>query len=85
MFGVEWRPSVQLVLIELWGLADPPLQARISAAVNMLEQRLSRDPLNEGESRDGDIRMTFESPLGISFVVDTDAKTVTVIKVWQYA
>lgn len=82
MFRVEWRADVQIVLLELWALAERALRSRISRAVIELERRLSIDPLNEGESRVGDVRITFEEPLGISFAVDSTAGVVTVVGVW---
>jgi hypothetical protein len=85
MFSVGWSSDTQLVLFELWALAEPPVQARISAAVNKIEPRLAQNPWNEGESRGDDLRITFESPLGIIFSIDDAAKSVTVLDVWLYA
>jgi hypothetical protein len=82
MFRVEWSRSVELVIFELWALAEPALQARISAAINELERRLSLNPLNEGESRLDNIRITFQRPLGIEFSVDSATMIVTVLRAW---
>jgi hypothetical protein len=69
-------------LFELWILADSFDQARISAAVNELELRLSIDPLNVGESRSGELRVEFETPLGISYLVFLDQTVVEIGHVW---
>ncbi len=82
MYQVEWMQSVELTLLEFWALVDALLWAQIRAAVNELERRLSLDPLNEGESRIGDDRVTYCAPLGVNFSVDSATKTVTIFRVW---
>lgn len=84
MFGIEWPPDVEIVLLELWAMAKPSLRAQISAAINELERRLALDPLNEGESRIDGVRVTFERPLGIKFTVDNASRTVRVLDVWLF-
>jgi len=84
MFRIEWPPSIEIALLELWAMADPMLRARISATINELERRLAQDPLNEGESRIDEVRVAFERPLGIKFTVDTVSMIVTVLDVWLF-
>ncbi len=84
MFRVDWLQSVQLDILGFWFMRDAAFQAQVSAAVNELERRLASDPPNEGESRDGDARVTFERPLDISFTVDVSARVVTVDNVWLF-
>jgi hypothetical protein len=51
MFRVEWLQSALDELADLWTRADPVQRQAITAASNLLDQRLRRDPHFEGESR----------------------------------
>ena len=79
---VEWQPKAQLQMLELWATVDAGMAARISAAILELERRLSTDPANEGESRAGKVRITFEPPFGINFSSDPDDRLVSIDSVW---
>ncbi len=82
MFRIDWDSEVQLELLELWAFAPQRLQARISAAINKLENRLALDPFQDSESRDDDKHVTFEPPLGIEFTVDRSTMTVHIERAW---
>lgn len=53
----------------------------ITAASHAVEQRLIRDPLTEGESRDEDTRITFEGPLSVTFKVEPADSTVVIVHI----
>jgi hypothetical protein len=53
MFRVEWLQSALDDLASLWTRADSALRRAITVATHELEQRLARDPHNEGEARSG--------------------------------
>ncbi|MBA4067140.1 MAG: hypothetical protein C0501_26230 [Isosphaera sp.] len=81
-FTVVWLPIALTMLADLWTVATD--RAAITAASHRLDQRLAADPLNEGESRDGDERIAFEPPLQILFRVDPAAHVVTVTSVGRF-
>jgi hypothetical protein len=81
MFRVEWLQSALDELASAWMQADALLRQAITAASHSVEQRLQRDPLNEGESRSGGRRITFVPPLAVTFRVEPDGQTVTVLHV----
>jgi hypothetical protein len=45
---------------------------------------LPKTPENEGESRVGNRRITFEKPLAMYFDVDSVAKVDQVVRVWEF-
>jgi len=65
-FRVDWRPAAERHLAQLW--VDAPDRQAVTDAADWLEAEMTRDPMNLGESRDGQRRMAFRGPLGISFV-----------------
>lgn len=81
MFRIEWVQSALDELSDLWLLADSTQRQAITAATHSLEQRLLSDPANEGESRAGNRRITFVSPLAVRFRLEADGQTVTVLQV----
>lgn len=77
---VLWAPEAERRLDDIWSAsADPD---RIFRSAMELESRLRVDPISEGESRDGDWRITFEPPLGIYFQI-VEPETVLVSMVWD--
>lgn len=81
MFQVEWLQSALDELTNLWVQADSTQRQAITAASHVLEQRLTSDPINEGESRPGGRRITFVPPLAVRFQIEADGQTVTVLHV----
>lgn len=75
-FTVLWRPSALGELADIWNNATD--RDAVTRASYRLDQRLAADPLNEGESRDGDERITFEPPLQILFRVNPADRSVHV-------
>ena len=75
-FSVQWRASALATLAHLWTQSDD--RQSITLASNRLDRRLATDPMNEGESRNEDERISFEYPLQILFRVDEPRREVNV-------
>lgn len=84
MFRVRWEDTALGELARLWLAADSPMRQRITAATDEIDRLLQTDPLGQGESRPGGRRVHFTSPLGITFRVETDGQTVSVLRVWLF-
>ena len=82
MFEVRWLQSALDDLMERWMEGDAALRAAITAAADVVDQRLSRRPTEEGESRENGERVFFVGPLGILFEVDAETSRVYIIHVW---
>jgi hypothetical protein len=79
MFQVRWERRAINELTTLWSAADSTQRHAITAASHAIDQRLKRDPENEGESRAKGRRVTFVAPLAVTFRVDADDRTVSVL------
>jgi hypothetical protein len=81
MFRVEWLQSPIDELARLWIGADSALRQALTAACHEIDQRLRDDPLNESESRPNGRRITFVPPLAVTFRIERDGRTVTVVEI----
>jgi hypothetical protein len=81
MFRVKWLQSALNDLAAAWVQTDSTERAAITAASNQIDKRLSGDPEEEGESRPKGRRITFVPPLAVTFRVEPDGRTVSVVKV----
>jgi hypothetical protein len=81
MFRLRWARRAVNRLANYWNQADSTERQAITAASNTIEQWLRRDPLNEGETRAGARRITFVPPLAVTFRVEADGQTVSVLDV----
>ena len=81
MFQVEWLQSVLDELARLWNQADSDVRQALTAACHEIDQRLERDPAREGESRAAGRRLTFVPPLAVTFRIEADGRTVTVLDI----
>ena len=59
-------------LAALW--LDGNIRGAVTEAARRIERALRSDPPNQGESREGDFRVMFETPLGVSFRVLPDGR-----------
>jgi hypothetical protein len=84
MFRVAWLQSALDELADLWTRATSAERQAVTAAVHVVEQRLRTDPAAEGESRPKGRRFTFVPPVAVTFRVNPDENTVTVIHVRLY-
>ena len=81
MFRVKWRQRALDELADIWTQANSAERKAITAASHEIDRRLSRDPAQEGESRSGGRRLTFEPPLSVVFQLEANGQTVTVLRV----
>jgi hypothetical protein len=81
-YTVEWLPSVQQDLADLWNNA--PDRAAVAAAADAIDADLERDPLGTGEARAGVTRVVFLPPLTVLFDVDVSRRYVKVWDVWRW-
>lgn len=73
MWQVFWNESADNELAQIW-LTAPDRQA-VSNAAREIDELLRRDPLNAGESREGNYRILFVSPLVVQYeVIEPDRK-----------
>jgi len=84
MFRVRWEKRALNELSMLWTAADPVMRKIITAATNQIDEQLGADPMANSESRPGGRRILFASPLGITFRVESDGKTISVLRVWLF-
>lgn len=84
MFALVWSNRALDQLAELYVEATPEERKRMAAGVDALNARLRADPLNEGESRAGGIRVTFPALLMVAFVVNEKDQLVYVARVKRY-
>ncbi|MCI0461372.1 MAG: hypothetical protein L0Z62_30860 [Gemmataceae bacterium] len=79
---VDWVPSAERDLADIWNNA--PDRADVTAAANTIDTLLARDPLGEGEAREGSLRILFIEPLAVYYNVDEGDCRVTVHAVWRW-
>jgi hypothetical protein len=84
MFSVTWLDSALDELADVWVQSDSATRAAVDQCVLALDRRLSRDPVNEGESRAHGFRITFESPTAVLFHIDTARRIVSVVHFWTF-
>ena len=81
MFRVRWERSALDELADMWNRADSGLRHLITDAAHAVEQRLRRNGHAEGESRPRGRRVTFVPPLAITFRLEADGQTISVLSV----
>ena len=79
MFRVRWEKRALNDLANLWGRADSSLRQAITRASHRIDQLLRKDPHNQGESRTAGRRIMFVPPLAVSFRIEPDGRTVSVL------
>jgi hypothetical protein len=81
IFTVLWRPLAENQLAQLW--MDAPDRDIVSAAADVIDFRLRRDPQSQGESREGNARILIAPPLVALFEALVDDRVVYVLEVWR--
>lgn len=84
MFRVRWAEAALDELAALWLQADSALRETITAAAHQIDQQLQANPYGLGESRPEGRRVLFFYPLGVSFRVEQDEQTVSVLHIWRF-
>lgn len=82
-FDLRWKKIARDELAQIWLDADSETRKQISRSCHLLEVDLRKNPLQVGESRPGNRRIGFESPLGIIFRVSEEQRMVKVLHVWK--
>jgi hypothetical protein len=82
-YTVLWTGVAEDRLAGLW--IDAPDRTLIALAADTIDRLLSEDPHQQGESREGNTRITFCYPLAVEFEVVEEDRTVFVLAVWSYA
>jgi hypothetical protein len=82
MFEVHWSSEAWTELTELLFASDRDSRDRIQRGIQVVEQMLSDDPENCGESRDPNNRIAFIDCFGLYFAVDVETQQVWVTTVW---
>ncbi len=80
-YTVLWRPSAEQDLAEIWMKAAD--RQAVASAADRIDRLLAQDPVSQGESRSGDIRVLLVEPLGVYFDVEADDRRVWVFAVWR--
>ena len=78
-FSVTWTRAALRQLLDLWTTATDP--DAVDAAALRIDQTLSTDAHQQGESRVNPIRILFDPPLAILFVADVDVALAYVVSV----
>jgi hypothetical protein len=81
IFTVAWVADAVDEIAEIWLVA--PDRDRVTAAASRIDQLLRQDPQTHGESRDSNVRILFEDPLGVDFEIVEDDRIVFVLSVWR--
>ena len=84
MFRVRWKRSAVNQLARVWVQANSAERQAITAASHEVDLRLQRDPENEGESRPKGRRIMFEAPLAVTFRIEADGRTVSVLQLRMF-
>lgn len=82
MFTVRWADEALDELAGLWTDAPSAIRGAITVATNYIDQQLRVDPVAVGESRSEGRRVLFALPLGVTYRIETDQQTVSVLRVW---
>jgi hypothetical protein len=82
MNRVRWERRARDELTNLWLQADSVSRQAITAASHRIDQTLRADPHNAGELRSGGRRVLFQTPLAVTFRIEPDGTTVSVLRVW---
>ena len=86
MYAVVWVTSTLDDLRNIRAsldLDDAALET-VTASLQEIAARLRANPLEEGESRNADERISFVAPLGFTFRVTAEERMVTVLNLWRY-
>ncbi len=80
-FTPDWSP-IEQELAQIW-LNAPDRQAVTEAAYE-IDRLLTRDPLNAGESREGNTRILIVEPLAVYYDVILDDHRVLIWQIWRW-
>jgi plasmid stabilization system protein ParE len=79
-YTVVWKPSAEAKLAQIWTEAHN--RNAVAQAADAIDRSLQFNAESQGESRTGNIRITWVQPLAIHFQVEKEDCMVYVLKVW---
>jgi hypothetical protein len=82
MFVIYRTEEALKPLRETWEQASTTLREQLIEASRRIDQRLQEDPDKQGESREGQMRVLLEPPLGVLFEVDAAQQLVRIVRAW---
>jgi hypothetical protein len=83
-YTVTWTRYALRQFHDLWTTATDP--DAVDAAATRIQQSLTNDAEQQGESRQGDVRVLFDPPLAVLFVADPDVAVAYIVEVgWSGA
>lgn len=80
-YRVFWSPDAERLLKKIHATARD--SSDVSRAAGEIDKQLRADPFDVGESREENVRIGFQEPVGIEFEVLDDVQTVIVFNVWR--
>jgi hypothetical protein len=83
MFRIRWEERALRELTELWIQSDSERRKAITGAAQRIDDKLRRHAADAGESRDNRQRILFAEPLIITFRVEEDEITASVLTVGE--
>jgi hypothetical protein len=83
IFRVRWERKALGELANVWTNADSMMRQVITKASRSIDKRLRHNPRNEGESRAKGRRIMFVPPFSVTFRVEADDQTVSVLEIWM--
>jgi len=81
-YTVVWMPRAQAQLAAVWNSASDP--SAVTQVTYRIDRQLAEQPLDVGESRDGNNRLAFDPPLQVLFRVFAADKRVEVVSVGAF-
>jgi len=84
IYHVRWKRTALEELADVWLSATSDNRDAVTRAAQNLDEQLRIDAHDLGESRPGDERIVFDSPLAAVFEVDQEHSVVRVLQVWLY-
>lgn len=85
MYNVRWKESAQQELAANWLAADSSRRSQMTRIVDQIDRDLAVALEDEGESREGILRILLRPPVGIYFEVWNAERRVEVLRIWQYS
>jgi hypothetical protein len=83
-FLVTWTRYALRQFHDMWTTATDP--DAVDAAATRINQTLTTNADQQGESREGDVRILFDPPLAVLFVADVDIGVAYIVSVdWSGA
>jgi hypothetical protein len=79
-YTVIWKQAADQLLAQIW--LDAVDRAKVTKAAHEIDQSLSVDANEKGESRDKGRRILLVPPLGVTFTVNELDRMVSVAAVW---